>query len=338
MGRPAGASGGADWRRVRVGALIIVGLVLLAYAIFRVGDVFDIFARRYEIVTHVPSGLGLREGAPVTLAGQRIGQVRRIDFIPVEQKVDENNLRLVLAIAQEVQDQIRADSRAYLRTQGLLGDKFVDIAPGTADAPVLRPGATITAGRSLDLDEFVVQAADALDHATGIVIGLQELTVGLTRGEGTLGRLLQDDQLYVSLTGTSVELRRTLAEINRADGTFGRLIRDPALYQQLHGAVARVDSLGGMILEGQGTLGLLLRSDTLHRGLLGTLGRADAAVAGAADFMDRMTQGDGALQRMLTDPVLYEEFLKAVVDVQTLINDIRLNPGKYKPNILVDIF
>jgi hypothetical protein len=40
----------------------------------------------------------------------------------------------------------------------------------------------------------------------------------------------------------------------------------------------------------------------------------------------------------MTDPALYDEFLRAVVDAQTLINDIRLNPGKYKPNIMVDIF
>jgi phospholipid/cholesterol/gamma-HCH transport system substrate-binding protein len=330
--------GAAAGRKVRVGILLVVATLLLAYGIFRVGAVFDIFARRYEITTLVPSGLGLREGAPVTLAGQRIGQVKRIDFIPVHQKTGENNLRLVLAISQEVQDQIRRDSRAFLRTQGLLGDRFVDIAPGSPGAPILQPGDTLIAGRAPDLDEFIGQAADALDQATGIVVGLQELTSGLVRGEGTVGRMLQDEQLYVSLTASTQELRRTLADINRADGTFGRLIRDPALYQQLHGAVARVDSLGGLILHGPGTVGQLLRSDTLYRGLLGTIGGADAAVADIGEFVRRMTQGDGSVQRLLSDPALYEEFLKAVVDVQTLINDIRLNPGKYKPNILVDIF
>jgi ABC-type transporter Mla subunit MlaD len=95
------------------------------------GLVLDVFARRYEIVTLVPSALGLREGAPVTLAGQRIGQVQRIEFIPVRQKVGDNNLRVVLAITHEVQEQVRVDSRAFLRTAGLLGDRFVDISPGS---------------------------------------------------------------------------------------------------------------------------------------------------------------------------------------------------------------
>jgi phospholipid/cholesterol/gamma-HCH transport system substrate-binding protein len=335
MARSERALGG---KQVRVAALLLVASLLLGYAMFRVAGVFGIFDRRYEIATFVPSGLGLREGAPVTLAGQRVGQVRRIDFIPVNQKVGDNNLRLVLAVSQEVRDQIRADSRAFLRTQGLLGDKFVDIAPGSAGARILQPGDTIIAGRSLDLDEFLTEAAGALEQATGIVANLQDLTGGLVRGEGTAGRLLTDDQLYVGLTATTTELRRTLAEINRADGTFGRLIRDPALYQQLQASVARVDSLGGLIMHGNGTLGMLLRDDALYTGLLGTVGTADAAVADLGTIIRGMTTGEGTFQRLMTDPALYDEFLRAIVDVQTLINDIRLNPGKYKPNIMVDIF
>jgi phospholipid/cholesterol/gamma-HCH transport system substrate-binding protein len=329
---------GVEWRQIRVAGLILLGSLLLVYAVYRVGQVMDVFARRYEITTLVPSALGLREGAPVTLAGQRIGQVRRIEFIPVHQKVGESNLRLTLAISQEVQDQIRLDSRAFLRTQGLLGDRFVDIAPGSSGARILQDGDTIAMGRSVDVDEFITQAAAALDQATGIVLNLQELTSGLTRGEGTLGRMLQDEQLYDNLSGSTAELRRTLAEINRADGTFGRLIRDPALYRQLQGAVSRVDSIGGMILHSEGSLGLLVRSDTLHRALLGTIAGADAAVLGVGGFLQRMTECEGTVQRLMTDPALYDEFLRAVVDLQTLVNDIRLNPGKYKPNIMVDIF
>jgi phospholipid/cholesterol/gamma-HCH transport system substrate-binding protein len=327
-----------EWRQVRVGGLIILGLLLLGYAIYRVGMVMDVFARRYEIVTLVPSALGLREGAPVTLAGQRIGQVQRIEFIPVHQKTGGNNLRVVLAIAEEVREQVRIDSRAFLRTQGLLGDKFVDISPGSSGARIMQPGDTILAGRSVDMDEFITQAAEALDDATGIVTNLQELTGGLTRGEGTVGRLLRDEQLYDNVNAATAELRRTLAEVNRADGTIGRLVRDPALYHQLHGAVARVDSLGALLLHSQGTLGMLLRSDTLHRAVLSTIAGADAAVGDIGEFLRRMTEGDGTVQRLMTDPALYDEFLRAVVDVQTLVNDIRLNPAKYKPNIMVDIF
>lgn len=330
--------GSIPWKSARILTLIVVSILLLLYGMYRVGKVFDVFASRYELTTLVPSALGLREGAPVTLAGQRIGQVSAIEHIPVARKVGGNNLRVVLAVSEDVRDQIRADSRAFLRTQGLLGDKFVDIEPGTAGARVLQAGDTLAAGESLDLDQFMMQASNALDQATGIVVNLQDLTGGLVRGEGTFGQLLTDDQLYDNINTTTVELRRTLAEINRADGTFGRLIRDPTLYNRLHGAVARVDSLGAMIMYGNGSMSMLLRDDALYQSVLGTLGRADTAVTGLAGFMDRMTTGDGAIQKLMSDPALYDEFLRAVIDLQTMINDIRLNPDKYKPNIKVDIF
>jgi phospholipid/cholesterol/gamma-HCH transport system substrate-binding protein len=329
---------GVEWRQARVAGLIVISTLLLIYGIYRVGKVFDVFASRYELVTLAPSALGLREGAPVTLAGQRIGQVERIEFIPVSRKSGGNNLRIVIAVADGVQDQIRADSRAFLRTQGLLGDKFVDIEPGSSGARILQPGDTLTAGESLDIDQFLTLAAGALDQATGIVANLEDLTGGIARGEGTMGQLLRDDQLYANLNSATAEMRTVLMQINRADGTFGRLIRDPALYQQLHGAVARVDSLGSMILYGDGSLNQLLRSDTLYRRMLGTLTTADSAVTDLAGFVSRFTTGEGTIQRLMADPELYDQLLRAIVDMQTLINDIRLDPSKYKPNIMVDIF
>lgn len=327
-----------DWRQGRVAGLIIVSLLLLAYGVYRVGKVFDIFASRYELSTLVPSALGLRPGAPVTLAGQRIGQVKAIEFIPVNRKVGDDNLRIVIAVADGVQDQIRADSRAFLRTQGLLGDKFVDIEPGSSGARILQPGDTLPAGESIDIDQFITLAAGALDQATGIVMNLQELTGGLSRGEGTMGQLLRDDQLYANLNSATVEMRNMLAQINRADGTFGRLVRDPAMYEQIHSAISRMDSLGAMILHGDGSMAQLLRSDTLYRSMLGTLTTADSAVTDLSSFINRFTTGDGTIQRMMSDPELYDQFLRAVTDVQALINEIRLNPAKFKPNITVDVF
>jgi phospholipid/cholesterol/gamma-HCH transport system substrate-binding protein len=321
-----------------VALLIIVSGLLLTYAVYRVGQVFDVFASRYEIATLVPSALGLREGAPVTLAGQRIGQVKAHRVHPRRAEGRRQQPAHRDRRGKRSAGPDRVDSRAFLRTQGLLGDKFVDIEPGSSGARILQPGDTLAAGESIDIDQFLTQAAGALDQATGIVTNLQELTGGLSRGEGTMGQLLQDDQLYANLNATTAEMRNVLAQINRADGTFGRLIRDPAMYVQMHSAITRMDSLGAMILHGDGSMAQLLRSDSLYRSMLGTLTTADSAVTDLASLVNQLATGDGTIQRMMSDPELYDQFLRAVVEVQTLIADIRLNPGNYKPNITVDVF
>lgn len=325
-------------RQVRVAALVLVGTLMLVYAIFQVGKLFDVFASRYELRALVPSALGLREGAPVTLAGQRIGQVSSIDFIPVDRRSGGANLEITLAVNENVREQIRRDSRAFFRTQGLLGDKYVDIAPGTAGAAILQPGDTLPVGETVDIEQFMERAAGAIDEAQVIVTDLREVTRGLATGDGTIGQLLTDEALYARMVTATAQLESTLAQLNRADGTFGRMLRDPTLYVNLNRAVLRVDSLGAMIVQGDGSLGRLLRDDSLYNSLASMATNADSAVVALNGMVQRMSTGEGSLERLMTDPQLYDEFLRAVVELQTLIIAIRQNPEAYKPNIRVDVF
>lgn len=319
-----------------MGLLIIVALAILAYGIFRVGDLFDVFADRYTIVTLVTRADGLLEGAPVTLAGQRVGQVEEIEFLPIDHR--RENLSLRLSINQEVRDYIRADSYARVRTQGLLGDRYVDITPGSPDRPMVQPMDTIPGIDPVDFEDLLMDADRTLGEVRQVAQNLRLITTGLLRGEGTLGRLLVDDALYVNLTGATNQLEGLLSEMSGHDGTIARLLRDPALYERLVSATARVDSLATVILAGEGALGRLLRDDQLYEGLLGMVGRADSTLTSFGGILGGLTDGDGSLQRLLADPALYEQFLKAVIDLQTLINDIRLDPSRIRPEIKVDIF
>jgi phospholipid/cholesterol/gamma-HCH transport system substrate-binding protein len=326
-----------SWRRVRVGALLIVALIIIGYAIWRIGDLFNLFVRRYEIVTLVPTASGLLPGAPITLAGQRVGLVKDIEFLPLG-RYGRNNLSIQLSIAHEVQRYIRTDSFARIRTQGVLGDKYIDITIGSPNLPIVQPGDTIPSVPAVEFEDLLTTAANTLEGIQGLIGNLRAITTSLAQGEGTLGELLMDPRLYEEMVGATVQVRELLAEINEADGTLGRLIRDPALYEDIHAAIARVDTLGAAILHGQGTLTQLLVSDELYRQLLGTIGRADSTLGAISGTITELLEGDGTIQRLLTDPALYDQFLKAVIDLQILIEDIRANPKKYRPEVKVDIF
>lgn len=327
-----------EWRQVRVAALVVVGVLALMYLAYRIGKELDVFAKRYELVTFAPTVLGLREGAPVTLAGQQIGQVKKIEFIPVNVKRSGNNLRIVIALSEKVHDQVRRDSKAYFRTQGLLGDKFVDIEPGTVSQRILNAGDTIQMGKSVDMDMFLTQASGMMDATMTIVTDIRALTRGMATGQGTIGKFLNDDQLYAHMVGATAALQTTLSTINNSDGTFGRMLRDPSMYMRLTDAAARLDSVGGLILYGNGSISKLIKSDSLYRNLAHATSRADSMMITVSDMLEKMTNGQGTIQKMMTDPALYDAFLKAVVDMQSLINDVRIEPGKYKPNIDVHVF
>lgn len=328
-----------DWNsRVRVLALTIVGLLLLVYGVYRVGKIFDVFASRYTLITMVNDVAGLREGAPVTVAGQRVGQVSEIDFLPVTRKTGTANLRVVLEVNEAASDQIRRDSRVFLRAQGLLGDKFVDISPGTRNVQPLQPGDTIPAESAMDIEQFLARGGAMLDSATAIVSDLRQITGRLASGQGTMGRLLTDDQLYTRVLAATTDLQRTLHGVNDPNGTIGRMLHDPAMYNRMMSAITRVDSIGSLVLRGRGTLGRFVASDSLYRSLFGTVSKADSAATNFSAFLNRMTTGNGTIQRLATDPRMYDELLKAVVDLQTVLAEVRANPKKYVPPIQIKIF
>ncbi len=322
-------------RMVRVGILAIVGLVVLAVAVYEVGKVFDIFASRYRLTTVVSSAAGLREGAPVTLAGQRVGQVSAIDFLPLEEQTEERHVAVGVAIDEGVRRQIRRDSRAFIRSQGLLGDKYIDISPGTPNTPILREGDTLTAAAVVDLENVLQTASSALDSARLVVGDLHRVTAAIAGGRGTVGRLLQDDGLYLQMTSATSELADVLRQIQDPHGTLGRLVHDPALYDHAAAAIARVDTLTAVALNGDGTLGKLLHDPALYDRAVGTVGALDSALVSFNRVLGAVEGGDGTMARLMNDPALYEQLLKAVVDLQTLIEDVRKEPGKYKPKISV---
>ena len=327
-----------EWRQARVAILLVIGVLLLIWAVYRVGKIFNVFADRYTIVTLLPNVAGLREGALVSLAGQRVGKVDAIEFIPLRQKRDGNHLLLKLEVGEGARDHIRSDSRALVRAQGVLGDKFIDITPGSLRGTPLAAGDTISSATMMDIEQFMVKASDAMDRANLIVEDLRVITGGMARGEGTMGALLRDDQLYTRMIGATDELNKLLVQVNRGDGALSRMIYDPEMYNRIVSAATRVDSLGGLVLHGRGTMSQLLRSDSLYRGLVGLTTKGDAAAAEFAALMKKVNNTDGTFNRMLTDPRLFDELLKSVTDLQTLLSDVRQNPKKYVPDVNVKVF
>lgn len=322
-------------RQVRVGIVIIVAMLVLAFGIFQVGRLFDVFASRYTLVTLLESSGGLMSGSPVTLAGQRVGQVDEIEFLPVEQRTDSANIYVRLSINRNVREQIRGDSRAVLQTQGLLGDRFVNISPGSPGSPVLEAGDTLESMPPLDYESVLRSAAVTMEHVQDVVVDLRTITDGLAEGRGTLGALLEDEVLYDRMATATTELAGLLRTINRSDGTMARIIQDPELYTRMNSTLARLDSLGGAVLDGEGSLGRLVRDDELYDGLVGVVGRADSTLAGMEGFVSGAAGADGSLARLIEDPALYDELLKTIVDLQTLIQAIREDPGALSPEIRV---
>ena len=317
------------WEQVRVGLLLIVALTLLSVAVFLVGDTGSVFGQRYRLVTLVRSAAGLVPGAAVQLAGQTVGQVEAIHFIPPQGRPTGGEaVAIWLAINVDVQEQIRTDSRAQVRTQGLLGDRLIDIRPGSPSAKILAPGDTVASAASLDYDALLAEGAEAVSDLVTVARNLSDLTRGIMEGRGSLGQLVTDEAMYDRLVSLVSSLDSLAAAAVDPGGSVMRLLADDTLYAAVRSAVTSLDTLTRSVLDGEGTMGRLIRSDSLYAGLAASAHRADSLLAA-------LLAGEGSAGRLVTDEALYEELLKTLVELNAILIDVRRDPRSYVPDITV---
>jgi phospholipid/cholesterol/gamma-HCH transport system substrate-binding protein len=314
------------WDQLKVGSIIIVALLIMMLAIYKLGQAANLFSRRYELVTFLKDVAGLRQGGSVTIAGQLAGVVKEIELLPVDADTTRN-LRVVFEVNEDLRDQVRGDSRARLRTMGLLGDKVLEVSVGTPRHSPLTEGDTVPSEPTLDYEVIIAQAAGAVDDVVALTRDLRQLTGGIVRGEGTVGQMLTNRALYDQLTATMARMNATLSRIQNSQGTLGRLIDDPAMYNRLVAVLRSADSLFVSINSSQGTFGKLIRDTTLYANMVGVAQSADSA-------MRMVTNPNGMVGRLLTDHQLYDQLNKLTTDLNAILADLRRDPQRYTRGLI----
>ena len=127
-------------QQVRVGVFVTLGLVLAMVVIFMLGDISDMFERRFTVYARFDDISGLRVGAPIYLAGINVGKVEKIRF---PGSLEEKKVVVTMRVRSEYRIRVRNDSAASVMTQGLLGDKAIFITVGSPDSPEVKNGGRI---------------------------------------------------------------------------------------------------------------------------------------------------------------------------------------------------
>jgi phospholipid/cholesterol/gamma-HCH transport system substrate-binding protein len=314
------------WDQLRVAGVILLAVAVLGLAAYQLGKAANLFTKRYELLVFLPSANGLRVGGSVTLAGKLVGTVKEIEFLPVDFD-STRNLRIVARVDRTVREQIRQDSKAQLRTMGLLGDKVLDITPGTPRTAVLEEGDTIRVGEALDLEAVLAKAAGAVDDVVLLTRDLRVVTSGLAAGKGTVGQLLTNRAMYDQLTGAMARANALFASLQNPNGTFGRMMNDPTLYVNLTSTVATLDSTLRVVSSDQGSIGRLMRDTTLYTNLVGI-------AQGADSLMRMLSNKDGLVGQLLTDQTLYDQLNKLASDLGAVLEDVRRDPRRYTKGMI----
>ena len=195
----------------RVGIIAFTGLVFLILGIvFAGGDKGLIFKKTSTLKALLSDVGGLKRGGSVAMNGMIVGRVMDVSFSQDAQANGEekNRIEVTMEVRSDMRERIRADSVPAVRTQGMLGDRYIDIPPGTEAAGPLAEGQVLIGASATDFDKTLNQAISVLSET-------QKILSAVNAQRGTIGQLVYDQEFYHRLNGIAKELRDLLQDFKK---------------------------------------------------------------------------------------------------------------------------
>jgi phospholipid/cholesterol/gamma-HCH transport system substrate-binding protein len=331
----------------KVGIFVLLGILILTYFTIRVGRI-AVREVGYRVYSYVESAAGLDKNSPVRIAGVEIGRVESISLEGLKAKV-------IMHLPPSVQ--LPLGSKVYVKSAGLLGEKYVEIAPGTNADFIKANGMVEEGGPSADVDRVLTQLSNIggdiqrVTRSLGNVLGgeegeksikelvtgaketmtnLQHITETVNRGEGTLGKLVKDDKLYAEVKDTMANLREVTQSIEEGKGTLGKLVKDEALYVETKATMieaketlANLNKVSKQIESGEGTLGKLVKDEALYNETKATMTEAKEALASLKKVSDQIEKGEGTLGKLVKDDSLYNETKATMTEAKETMANLK---------------
>jgi len=311
-------------KQTRVGALVLGSLVIAGVAIFMLGRQEHLWERKVDYELRFARTNGLQTGAPVSLSGVPIGSVDRLHFAA---DPTTNDILVGVRVDADVAARIRTDTKATIRTLGLLGDKYVELVPGNdPNADAIPAGGQIPTGNPTDYEALFGQSGgDIVTNVVEVTAALKDVLQTIQRGEGLLGAMVRNrefgDRTLESLQGTLANLHdttgtldRLLQHVDRGEGVLGKLTRDDKLAKSLERSLESLERVTKRLERGQGAVMRLVDDKAYGDRVLTKLDRVADDLAQVAEKLNR---GDGTLGKLINESTLHDEAQQLVREVRS---------------------
>ena len=187
----------------RLGLFIVTTLLILAAGVFLIGDKQFLFSSTYRVKAEFQNAAGLDDGAVVRVGGIQKGTVK---YISLPGRPDQK-VTVVMNLDSSTRNIVKKDSVAAIRSEGLLGDKYVEVSFGSEGAERLKNGDTIASEPPLDISDLFKKTDQILDTAKDTMQNVDSISLKINRGEGSVGALINDKKLYQQANATAAEAK-----------------------------------------------------------------------------------------------------------------------------------
>ncbi|MCU0371751.1 MAG: MlaD family protein [Ignavibacteria bacterium] len=183
-------------KKLVVAFFIATGLLLFLVAIFIIGSKQNMFTSTMKIYSAFETVSGLREGSTVRFNGISVGTVDGIDII------SGSKVMVEMTVVSSVRQFIKRDSKAKVVSEGLIGNKIIDITPGSENVPSINEGEWLESIKPVDAEDILKSLKETGENASIMSQDLADILSKVNNGEGTLGQLINNNSLYNGVDST----------------------------------------------------------------------------------------------------------------------------------------
>lgn len=273
---------------IKLGIFVLGGLLFLVFLLYMIGRNRNMFGSHLTLKARFSDADGLKPGNNVRYSGIEVGTVSYVRF------VNDTTVEIGMTIQKELDQVIRANAKASIGTDGLVGNKVVNIIPGSGNAAFVVDNSMLEMKPGRNVDDMLVTLSQTNDDAAVIAAQLKTVMIRINASKG-FWQLLNDPSIPLNLRLSARNISRVTAntdsigaalwaamdEVKQGKGVLGTMLYDTALTSQLHQLLAQFQRVGmsadslsavltasvaninGEIMNGNGTLHNLLRDTAL---------------------------------------------------------------------------
>ncbi|MDD5360718.1 MAG: MlaD family protein [Ignavibacteria bacterium] len=183
-------------KKLIIAVFIVAGIVIFLVAIFVIGSKQNMFTSTMKVNAAFETVSGLLEGSTVRFNGISVGTVDKINII------SGNKVVVEMIIVSSVRKFIKRDSQVKIISEGLIGNKIIDITPGGQDVPSVDEGGWLVSIKPVEAEDIMKSLKETGDNASIVTKDLASIVAKVNGGEGTLGQLINNNSLYNGVDST----------------------------------------------------------------------------------------------------------------------------------------
>lgn len=183
-------------KKYKLGLFVLIGLSFFFILIFLIGSQKNLFTKEITLSTTFKNVSGLKVGNSVRFSGINVGSVNDIVII------NDTTVKVDIKLKSNVQEFIKKDSKAFISSEGVIGDKILVVSQGSSESKEVKNGDLIKSYEPVEFDDILGSIKVSADNAQVITEELAVILIKINEGEGSLGKLINDESMANNLDKT----------------------------------------------------------------------------------------------------------------------------------------